>query len=41
MSAYKHINDEKFKFCVIREKGEVYKALTTFFKKNANAANLA
>ncbi|RKD23758.1 hypothetical protein BEP19_04830 [Ammoniphilus oxalaticus] len=33
MSAYKHINDPKFKHCVIREKGEVYKALTTFFKK--------
>lgn len=33
MSAYKHINDQKFKHCVIREKGEVYKALTSFFKK--------
>ncbi len=34
MSAYKHINDQKFKHCVIREKGEVYKALTSFFKKH-------
>ena len=33
MSAYKHISDPKFKYCVIREKGEVYKALTTFFEK--------
>jgi uncharacterized protein len=33
MSAYKHISDPKFKYCVIREKGEVYKALTTFFQK--------
>lgn len=33
MSAYKHINDPKFKYSIIREKGEVYKALTTFFRK--------
>ena len=33
MSVYKHINDPLFKYCIIREKGEVYRALTTFFKK--------
>lgn len=31
MSAYRHIRDPKFMHCVIREKGEVYKALKTFF----------
>jgi sporulation protein YhbH len=35
MSAYKHIKDPKFKYCIVREKGEVYKALTTFFGKEA------
>lgn len=33
MSAYKHIADPKFNYCIIREKGEVFKALTTFFRK--------
>jgi sporulation protein YhbH len=33
MSAYRHIKDPKFIHCVIREKGEVYKALKTFFGK--------
>ncbi|MFT9848386.1 sporulation protein YhbH [Aneurinibacillus sp. REN35] len=33
MSAYKHIKDPKFKYSIVREKGEVYKALTTFFGK--------
>lgn len=33
MSAYKHLNDPKFKYAIIREKSEVYKALTTFFRK--------
>lgn len=32
MSAYRHIQDENFKFCVIREKGEVHRALQTFFQ---------
>jgi uncharacterized sporulation protein YeaH/YhbH (DUF444 family) len=35
MSAYKHIKDPKFKHCIVREKGEVYKALKTFFGKEA------
>jgi len=40
MSAYRHIQNEKFRYCVIREKGEVYKALKTFFgKKQEEAAN--
>jgi uncharacterized sporulation protein YeaH/YhbH (DUF444 family) len=33
MSAYRQINNKKFHYCVIREKGEVYKALKTFFSK--------
>ncbi|WP_263575605.1 sporulation protein YhbH [Paenibacillus vietnamensis] len=36
MSAYKHINHKKFIYSVIKEKGEVYKALKTFFHKKAN-----
>ncbi|HJV46777.1 MAG TPA: sporulation protein YhbH [Bacillota bacterium] len=39
MSAYKHVTDPSFRYCIIREKGEVYKALTTFFKKMEDAAN--
>ena len=38
MSAYKHINHKKFMYSVIKEKGEVYKALTTFFSKQASGA---
>jgi sporulation protein YhbH len=34
MSAYRQINNKKFQYCVIREKGEVYKALKTFFSKS-------
>jgi uncharacterized sporulation protein YeaH/YhbH (DUF444 family) len=33
MSAYRHIHYPHFQHCVIREKGEVYKALKTFFTK--------
>jgi len=33
MSAYKHINNKKFLYSIIREKGEVYNALKTFFSK--------
>ncbi|RKN74118.1 sporulation protein YhbH [Paenibacillus ginsengarvi] len=33
MSAYRHIQYPRFQHCVIREKGEVYKALRTFFSK--------
>lgn len=35
MSAYRNIHDPKFLHYVIREKGEVYKALRTFFPKQA------
>jgi sporulation protein YhbH len=34
MSAYRHINNPLFQYCVIREKGDVYKALKSFFKKS-------
>jgi uncharacterized protein len=34
MSAYRNIHDPKFVHYVIREKGEVYKALKTFFPKS-------
>ena len=37
MSAYRHIKDPLFRHCVIREKGEVYKALKTFFSKAEGA----
>ena len=33
MSAYRQIQNKKFQYSVIREKGEVYKALKTFFSK--------
>lgn len=33
MSAYRNISHPRFQHCIIREKGEVYKALTTFFGK--------
>jgi uncharacterized protein len=33
MSAYRQIHNKKFQYSVIREKGEVYKALKTFFSK--------
>jgi uncharacterized sporulation protein YeaH/YhbH (DUF444 family) len=35
MNAFKHIHDPKFKTVLIREKSEVYKALTTFFARDA------
>ncbi|WP_419874375.1 sporulation protein YhbH [Candidatus Pristimantibacillus sp. PTI5] len=38
MSAYKHINHKKFMYSVIKEKGEVYKALKTFFSKQVTGA---
>lgn len=31
MSAYRHIKDPRFRYAIIREKGEVYDALKTFF----------
>ena len=34
MSAYKHIQNKKFLYSVIREKGDVFKALKTFFSKS-------
>lgn len=33
MSAYKHIEQEQFLYYVIRDKGEIYHALKTFFRK--------
>lgn len=33
MSAYRQIQNKKFQYYVIREKGEVYKALKAFFSK--------
>lgn len=38
MSAYRHIEDPRFKYAVIREKWEVYQALKTFFSKESEAA---
>jgi uncharacterized sporulation protein YeaH/YhbH (DUF444 family) len=36
MSAYKHIQNKKFLFSVIRDKSEVYDALKRFFAKPAS-----
>ncbi|GAB2699059.1 sporulation protein YhbH [Paenibacillus thermoaerophilus] len=36
MSAYRHVKHERFQPCMIREKGEVYKALKTFFGKKTS-----
>ncbi|CAB3394115.1 sporulation protein YhbH [Kyrpidia spormannii] len=36
MSAYRHIHNPKFRAVLIREKGDVYKALTTFFSPAAD-----
>lgn len=33
MSAYKHLEHQQFLYYVIKEKGEIYNALKTFFKK--------
>ncbi len=38
MSAYRHINKPNFMHYVIKEKGEVYKALKTFFHKSPEGA---
>lgn len=35
MSAYRQIQNKKFQYAVIHEKGEVYKALKTFFSKTS------
>ncbi|WP_199615661.1 sporulation protein YhbH [Paenibacillus alkalitolerans] len=35
MSAYRSMNNPGFKYCIIREKGEVHKALRTFFAKTS------
>ncbi|MEI7025928.1 sporulation protein YhbH [Paenibacillus sp. y28] len=37
MSAYRSLHHDRFQHCIIREKGEVYKALKTFFGKPAGA----
>ena len=37
MSAYKNIKDEQFKHFILREKGDVYRALKWFFKKEAES----
>lgn len=39
MNAYKHIGNKKFRYSIIKEKGEVYKALTHFFSKTVETAN--
>ncbi|WP_232698815.1 sporulation protein YhbH [Brevibacillus daliensis] len=39
MSAYRHIKDPKFMHSIIREKGEVYKALKHFFGKKEHVGS--
>jgi hypothetical protein len=41
MSAYRNLRDPKFVYYVIREKGEVYKALKTFFPKASDRGSVA
>jgi len=38
MSAYRHIRDPKFRYYVIREKGQVYDALKHFFSNRDEEA---
>ena len=38
MSAYKNIKLDQFMYHVIKDKGEVYEALKTFFRKRQGAA---
>ncbi len=33
MSSYKHINDKRFRHYILKEKGDVYHAMKTFFRK--------
>jgi uncharacterized protein len=33
MNAYKNINDERFRHYILKEKGDVYRALKGFFRK--------
>lgn len=33
MNAYKNISDERFRYYILKEKGDVYRALKSFFKK--------
>jgi uncharacterized protein len=33
MNAYKNIKDERFRHYILKEKGDVYRALKSFFKK--------
>ncbi|TFE23575.1 sporulation protein YhbH [Cohnella luojiensis] len=37
MSAYKHLEHQQFLYYIIKEKGEIYQALKTFFKKRTEA----
>lgn len=37
MSAYKNINDPRFKHFILKEKGDVYHAMKSFFKKEEEA----
>ncbi len=38
MSAYKHLEHQQFLYYVIKEKGEIYHALKTFFRKRESTA---
>lgn len=33
MNSYKHIDDKRFRYYILKEKSDVYHALKTFFKK--------
>ncbi|MBO1512799.1 sporulation protein YhbH [Metabacillus bambusae] len=34
MSAYKNINDEKFRYYILKQKADVFQAMTSFFRKD-------
>jgi uncharacterized sporulation protein YeaH/YhbH (DUF444 family) len=38
MSAYKNIDDIRFRHHILKEKGDVYHAMKTFFKKEEEEA---
>ena len=34
MSAYKNINDEKFRYYILKQKADVFQAMKSFFRKD-------
>jgi len=36
MSAYKNINDENFRYYILKQKADVFQAMKSFFRKEEN-----